>query len=93
MENSSGPFWDLDWYRILPYSFIFVFWDFLYLFVLVCFLVGGGGALCFCDRVPGWPGTYYEDQAGFKLMNLLTQSPECWDYKCMPPYPALFLLL
>lgn len=57
--------------------------------MLVCFLVGGGGALCFCDRVPGWPGTYYEDQAGFKLMNLLTQSPECWD---IPDYFSDFHL-
>jgi hypothetical protein len=25
--------------------------------------------------------------AGFEHLNLLSQPPECWDYRCVPPCP------
>jgi hypothetical protein len=32
-------------------------------------------------------------QAGLKFMILLPQSLECWDYRCVPPHPALGLVI
>jgi hypothetical protein len=31
----------------------------------------------------GWPRTPFEAQAALKLMILLPQPPECWDYRCV----------
>ena len=37
-------------------------------------------------RVAGYPGTYYVDQAGPELTEiLLPLPPESWDYRYMPP--------
>jgi hypothetical protein len=27
-------------------------------------------------------------QAGLEFMILLPSPPDCWDYRCIPPYPA-----
>jgi hypothetical protein len=27
-------------------------------------------------------------QVGLELLNFLPQPAKCWDYKCVPPYPA-----
>jgi hypothetical protein len=29
--------------------------------------------------------SHYVAQAGLKLVILLSQPPECWDYRCAPP--------
>jgi hypothetical protein len=43
----------------------------------------------FWDRVLlcslGWTWTHYVVQAGLKFMILLTQLPECWDCRYVPP--------
>jgi hypothetical protein len=31
-------------------------------------------------------------QAGLELLIFLCQSPECWNYRCVSPYPASSLL-
>jgi hypothetical protein len=36
---------------------------------------------------PGWPGTHYVTQADLEL-TILPQPPECWVYRCVPPYLA-----
>jgi hypothetical protein len=35
-------------------------------------------------------GTWYRVQAGFEVAVLLPQPPECLDYRCEPPWLALF---
>jgi hypothetical protein len=42
--------------------------------------------VCFC--VCFGIGSHHVAQAGLKLMVLLPQPPECWDYSGVPPDPA-----
>jgi hypothetical protein len=44
----------------------------------------GGYSLC----TPGWLQSHNVPQAGLDLEILLPQSPKCWDYRCVPPYPV-----
>jgi hypothetical protein len=41
----------------------------------------------------GWPGTHYVVQDGFELVTFLPQTPECWDYSCLPPNPTEYCIL
>jgi hypothetical protein len=36
--------------------------------------------------------SHYVAQVNIKLTILLSQTPECWGYRCMLPYPATGLL-
>jgi hypothetical protein len=38
-------------------------------------------------------GSCYVAQAGLKLEILLPQPLQCWDYRCVPPYPATWINL
>jgi hypothetical protein len=35
-------------------------------------------------------GSHYVAHSGLELPTLLPQSPECWDYRCEPPHPAVY---
>jgi hypothetical protein len=54
----------------------------------------GPVVLIFWDRVllhsRGWPETWYVTQANFRLTIHLHQPFECWDYRHVPQYLALF---
>jgi hypothetical protein len=58
---------------LLILGLVFSFTFFLFLLLI----------LIFCVRVwlcgPGW----------LEFVILLPQPPECWDYRCVPPHPAL----
>jgi hypothetical protein len=47
------------------------------------FIFGNSFSLC----RPGWLGTPYIAQDSLKLVILLPQPPECWDYRPVPPHP------
>jgi hypothetical protein len=40
------------------------------------------------DRLFLKTGSHYVVQAGLKLTIFLSQPSECWDYRCVSPYPA-----
>jgi hypothetical protein len=50
---------------------------------------------CFWNKISlccsGWTWTCYIASAGLKLLVLLPQPPECWDYRHGPACPTVFL--
>jgi hypothetical protein len=49
--------------------------------------------LVFRDKVflcnPDKSGTHYVAQTSLETAILLPQSPECWDYRCLPPFCSI----
>jgi hypothetical protein len=58
--------------------------DFIYLFIYWDRVL-----LCSSD----WPRAYYVVEAGFELMILLPQPPQCWKYRHAPSCPTLFQII
>jgi hypothetical protein len=54
---------------------LFVVWGFLFAFVSVLM-----ERISLCS--PGWCATHHKEQG---TLELLSQLPWCWDYKCAPP--------
>jgi hypothetical protein len=65
-------------YSVQWISLVYLVWGFFSLFLLL---------FVFSDR------SLCEAQAGLELSILLTQPPECWDYRCVPLYLASCQLL
>ena len=66
-------------------STVFIFCFFLFVF---CFVFQDRVSLC----SPGYLGTHYVDQTGFKLSETsLPLPPEFWDSQCVPPLPSFSL--
>jgi hypothetical protein len=78
---------DVDRFSYTHYPFVCVFFRkcLLRSFAFVFLFFGDRVLLCSSS----WPGTCYVALSGLEPAFLLPQSSYCWNYRCVPPYPAL----